>query len=223
MKKRVREQEQDPFAAFKILSETKMMLTVPLMLFAGLVTATKASICVKFWVSLINDSESLLDEYEDIEEDQKNALAIYTYTFFGIGTCTGAIVLGMVQDKFGHRASLSLLAVTIISTYTLFLVLNEKRRFDWTANLAMFIFGFVDNSLHTFLSAVLGFEFESKIVPFGARHFLWGLSVGSHLIFFSFVKIETQSHYRPFFGWSVIFGLFSTCLMFLIKYKKREL
>lgn len=46
-----------------------MMLMIPLMLFAGLVGATKASICIKFWVSLINDSELLLREYEEIQED----------------------------------------------------------------------------------------------------------------------------------------------------------
>ena len=97
----------------------------------------------------------------------------------------------MIQDKFGHRASLSVIALAMISMYTLFIVQNEKRVFDWTANLAMFIFGFVDNSLHTFLSVVLGFEFDSKIVPFGARHFLWGLSTGSYLIALSFITIET--------------------------------
>ena len=126
-----------------------------------------------------------------MSEDDKNALALYTFTFLGLGTLCGAFLLGMIQDKFGHRASLSMIALTIVLTYTLLIIQNERRRFDWTANLSMFIFGIIDQSCHIFFGIVLGFEFESKKVPFGARHFIGNLSTGIILGILTLSPVET--------------------------------
>ena len=43
--------------------------------------------------------------------------------------------------------------------------------------MSMFVFGIADSTSSTFNSIVLGFEFESKIVPFGAKNFSENLTV----------------------------------------------
>ena len=158
-----------------------------------------------------------------MDEDDKNALALYTFTFFGFGTVSGAFVLGFIQDKFGHKASLLMILLAIILTYSLLLIQNERRQFDWSANLSMFVFGMIDNCLHTFFAVVLGFEFESKIIPFGARHFIGNLSTAIILMILTLSPVETKSQYRYFFIASMIFGLLSTGLIFFIKFKKTNL
>ena len=55
------------------------------------------------------------------------------------------------------------------------LIQNENQIFDWTAYLIMFGCGMIYNSEWSFLNVVLGFEFESQIVPFGAKYFIEGI------------------------------------------------
>ena len=84
----------------------------------------------------------------------------------------------------------------------------------------MFFFGIIDQSLHIFFGIVLGFEFESKKVPFGARHIIGNLSTGSILGILTLSPVETQGEYRSFFIASLLIGLSATILMFFMKFKK---
>ena len=83
--------------------------------------------------------------------------------------------------------------VTVIWTLTGLIIQNEKHVFDWTSNVTMFGAGMVDNSLTSFLGVVLGFEFESKIVPFGAKNFVENISLFLVLSCFYIFPVETKA------------------------------
>jgi hypothetical protein len=56
----------------------------------------------------------------------------------------------------------------------------------------MFIFGIADSTVSTFNCIVLGFEFESKIIPFGAKNFSENISVFLVLLVLTLSPVETK-------------------------------
>ena len=85
----------------------------------------------------------------------------------------------------------------------------------------MFGWGMIDNTVWCFLNVVMGFEFESKIVPFGAKLmfemttvfivagslYLWG-------------EISKES-FRLYFICQSILGVFSVLILYFFKFKKK--
>ena len=78
----------------------------------------------------------------------------------------------------------------------------------------------IDNCLTSFLGVVLGFEFESKIVPFGAKNFVENISLFVVLSCFYVFPIETKSEYRVYFIFLFSIGILTTSMLYLVKYKK---
>ena len=56
----------------------------------------------------------------------------------------------------------------------------------------MFVFGIVDSATTTFINVVLGFEFESKIVPFGAKNFTENISVSIMTLILAVNTVDTK-------------------------------
>jgi len=52
--------------------------------------------------------------------------------------------------------------------------------------------GMIDNCCLSYITLVLGFEFESKITPFGTKNFLEGLSVFAVLCGISIFGVNNQ-------------------------------
>lgn len=50
---------------------------------------------------------------------------MYTYIAFGVGTIPGAALLGIIQDKYGHKASITLIIALVITFFTFLIVVNE--------------------------------------------------------------------------------------------------
>ena len=84
----------------------------------------------------------------------------------------------------------------------------------------MFIFGIADSTVSTFNVIVLGFEFESKIVPFGAKNFSENLIVFIVLLILTISPVETQFQHRIYFVFEMVIGVLSAGIMFFMKYKK---
>jgi MFS family permease len=80
-------------------------------------------------------------------EDAKIEKVVYTFLFLGIGSILGSSILGLIMDKFGHKASISVLLFTVLWTFIGLIIQNERHVFDWTANVTMFGAGMVDNCL----------------------------------------------------------------------------
>lgn len=98
------------------------------------------------------------------------------------------------------------------------LVVNEIHQFTLWANVVMFGLGLLDNSTTTFISIVLGFEFESKIVPFGAKNFTQNLTVFIVVANLSIFDISGKDQFRMFFAGYFIIGIISTIMMMFFPY-----
>lgn len=173
----------------------KMLHMTPFILCRGVCLAAQASVFVNFWVFVVGNSA----EGKSMTEDSKIEQAMYTFISMGFGMIIGAFLLGLVQDKYGHRASLSMLLSEIVFFSTILLVVNENQTFDWTAHVIMFGMGIIDNTQLSFMNVVLGFEFESQILPFGAKNFIENIAVFAVIGALSLGDLDSIESYRTFF------------------------
>ena len=96
----------------------------------------------------------------------------------------------------------------------MFVIINEIHLFSFWSYFVMFGLGMLNNSIATFINVVLGFEFESKIVPFGAKSFIENVAVFSVVAFISIFDIQGKDQFRSFFILYFIIAMSSTILMF---------
>jgi len=105
--------------------------------------------------------------------------------------------MGFIQDKCGHRASLSFIIAN--STISVFLLIyqNEAQHFNfWLASVTMFGLGVIDNCAQIYLNIVLGFEFESKIVPFGTKNFIECITLSASQGCLMVWTLKTKAQYN---------------------------
>ena len=69
----------------------------------------------------------------------------------------------------------------------------------------------------------LGFEFDSKIIPFGAKGFIENLSTFLIIAAISVVwELKGKANYRAFYVFHFIFSLFSTLLLLKVRFRKKK-
>ena len=85
----------------------------------------------------------------------------------------------------------------------------------------MFGLGMQDSSVMTFTNIVLGFEFESKIIPFGAKNFIESFTTFFVVGIVSIFDIKGKDQFRIFFCFYLVIGILSTLIMFKFPYKQK--
>ena len=126
-----------------------------------------------------------------LSEDTKIGMAVLTFLPLGLGSAIGPLIMGEIQDRFGNKFSIFFIISNILVTGSLLIYINELCVFDKIkANIFMFFFGCVDNCASSYICVALGFEFKSKIVPFGAKNFIENLSIFFIFLCFSIFQID---------------------------------
>jgi len=129
-------------------------------------------------------------------------------------------LLGFLQDKYGHKASILLIISEVVIFFSLTIAINEEQLFNWTAYLIMFGLGCLDNSLKSYQNVIVGFEFESKLVPFGANFFFECFSSFLSIFVYSFNQCETKGEFRTYFIMKLVLGCLCAGSLFLVKFKQ---
>ena len=86
----------------------------------------------------------------------------------------------------------------------------------------MFLFGLVDNCCTTYICIALGFEFTSKIVPFGTKNLVENISAFLFFLLFSLWSYDSQDGYRIIFSVYIILGLIGGILMLVISSRFKQ-
>ena len=68
------------------------------------------------------------------------------------------------------------MALTIIF-FVFLIIINENGVYDYKAYIVMFGLGMLDNAWKTYENVIVGFEFTSKLTPFGATMFYESFAV----------------------------------------------
>ena len=189
------------------------MKIAPLICFRSLILSCLATVYINFWV--FNNTLKMT-------EDEKINAASLTMVPFGLGNMFGVIFYGFVQDKCGSKAALILLLAELIVFESMIIVLNELNTFNWSAYLCMFGLGSVDNTVTTYITQFLGFEFESKIIPFAAKNFVENMSMFLILGSLSIWDLDSKENYRIFFITVLVTGIITISLQFTMNFKYND-
>lgn len=79
----------------------------------------------------------------------------------------------------------------------------------------------IDNKLSGLICVILGFEFESKITPFGAKNFYENLTVFLVVGYLSLNELETKEQFRLYILTLFVTGVLSLLLLFKVQFKIR--
>lgn len=93
-------------------------------------------------------------------------------TFLGVGEIIGSQTMAIIRDGYSTRAAIVILIIETCIAYGLLIWYNERDKFDWLAAVFTFAWGIQDSGLNCIARSVLGFEFDSKIIPFSVFNFL---------------------------------------------------
>ena len=108
----------------------------------------------------------------------------------------------------------------IVVFQTMLMVQNEYHVFNWTAHVSMFGMGMVDNTLQSYLTQLMGFEFKSKITPFALKNFMENMTVFIVFIAISIFGMEAKRDFRIFLIVAMVLGVLSVMIQFTLKLSK---
>ena len=109
---------------------------------------------------------------EDWTNKQKNTLVLQCMSMLAFGSITGSLLLGYVMDKRGSVACVYVVLITTIIVQTSHVIFNEIHTWNFFGYFITFGSGFYDAVIINLINNMLGFEFESKMIPFAAQKFV---------------------------------------------------
>lgn len=109
---------------------------------------------------------------ESQTEDQKNWKALLTMCFLGLGEILGGFPIGLIWDKYGVKQALTAQLFLTVIGVSLVVYVNNRNTFDIWSSVMCFMWGFHDSGLNCIIRCFLGFEFDSKIIPFSVFNFV---------------------------------------------------
>ena len=111
------------------------------------------------------------------------------------------------------------LAVFVFSLVINFVYVGVFKYRLWAGALICFFWGFQETGVALFCNCVLGFEFDSKIVPFAAKNAIQSYSTCAFLFICGYLK--TPFLFNLFFGVTAIFGVGAWLILyFLFKFRQ---
>lgn len=106
-----------------------------------------------------------------VDKDMQNYTALYAMTLLGIGEIIGGQLIGNIRDKMNNKVAIIMELVLLVISLTVVVIFNSKNRFNIMAYFMCFLWGLQDSGLNCIIRCILGFEFDSKIIPFSVFNF----------------------------------------------------
>ena len=164
-----------------MLTSGRMLACMPMIIwsawsvnfFAGLFVVMMTR-CMK---STYNTCKLFPDDPDCWSDDDRNSWALFTMTMLGVGEILGGGVLGRIRDSCGNQVALIVLIIETLAAIGLVLAVNINDEYNATTWIMTFVWGFQDAGLNTLINCILGFEFESKVTPFGVYKFSQSLFI----------------------------------------------
>ena len=136
---------------------------MPLIMWSGISNAYYASVLMDLMARTIDPKYS---------DTKKNEMALFAMSLIGMGGFFGGQVVGIFRDKYGIKKAILVEVGLLVATSVIVDVFNAQNQFGPLAYVMCFAWGFQDSGCQCLLRCVLGFQFESKIIPFSVFNFI---------------------------------------------------
>ena len=108
--------------------------------------------------------------------------------FLGIGQIVGGILMGFSRDACGNKCAAIFQMLFFLSGIIWTFIFHMNNKFTYRAYILCFLWGLQDAGINTLIRTHLGFEFDSKIIPFCVFGFVQGIWV----FIFSLIQIHVM-------------------------------
>jgi len=132
------------------------------------------------------------------DTDLKNKKALLALIGLGIGQIFGSLLMGRILDKFSTRFTVYANVLVSVSAYLILLAFARHASFSMEFACFMnFFLGWQDAGVNCFVYCILGFQFDSKTIPFSAFRFLEPLFIFALICFES--SLKDQKSFEVYF------------------------
>ncbi|CDW76468.1 major facilitator superfamily protein [Stylonychia lemnae] len=198
----------------KLMFSRKMVLVIPLIVWSAMSLAAQSG-C---FVVMMNTT--MKEDYPLWSDSKKLEYSLFAMVPLGLGEVMGGFAHGFVADRYGQRAGvLYLMAITAVSFAISFAYIGIWS-FSVLTFFVTFAWGIQDSGLNNLLNCVLGFEFESNIIPFSILKFLQSLANFIFLVIESFLNEKID--FLIYFIAIGIFCYFSLTIMLFFPFKAKK-
>jgi len=104
--------------------------------------------------------------YHFYTKSQKDSFSLIVMVCFGFGEIIGGFFTGYILKKFGHKKTTLVQAVIVFITFLLVVLSVATSKVGYLIFMMSILFGAMDAGINIHLFNILGFEFESKVLPF---------------------------------------------------------
>ena len=161
-------------------------------------------------------------KYIDTTDTEKSANALFALVFLGVGEVIGGILEGFLIDKCGNKPAIIINILVIVSAILTACYNCWQLRFGYMSYAMTGLWGLVDASINIFTFRMLGFEFESKSIPFGTFGFIQGVTVFMCDTILTMLDDKNWKHLMGFSAGVGIMGVFAWVLLLTFPFKKRK-
>ena len=99
-------------------------------------------------------------------------------TMLGLGEICGGYIIGSIRDRLGNRLAVISEMILLVSALSIVIFYNQSDEWSYFKAYGMcLMWGIQDSGLNCLIRCVLGFEFESKILPFSVFNFSQSLLI----------------------------------------------
>jgi fucose permease len=122
------------------------------------------------------------------DSNKQFEVALFAMIPLGIGEMIGGLIFGSVNDKMGQKAGITYCLIMTIIAFAMLFAYIEIYKFSVLAFFMTLIWGLQDSAVNTMTNCILGFEFDSKIIPFSVYKFVQSIFVFIFYLSESFIK-----------------------------------
>jgi predicted MFS family arabinose efflux permease len=186
---------------------SRMAPLLPLILWTAISQAIISSILVPLMTdTMVSKNWSLSD---------KNKYCLLALIGQGSGEILGALLLGYVQDTFSNKSTIAFCFVLTTSATLVMLGYIVVYNFSLFFAIVMcFCWGVQDGAVNCLNSCILGFQFDSKTMPFSVFKTVQSLAI------FVFIIIEAQLKQKmQFIVFFLVCLVVQACCYLVLAYK----
>jgi fucose permease len=167
---------------FHLMLSPRMLQILPLVVWSAASMTVYGSIFIPMLI------RTMLNKPEFLEKTKQDEASLTCLCFLGAGEMLGAPMYGQIRDRIGNKAALVFLLLLTIGSIAVFLYINQIDDFSYfSAYLMTLTWGLQDGGVNILIICLMGFEFESNIIPFSVFNFIQSISVFALLIIASAV------------------------------------
>eukprot|EP00347_Sterkiella_histriomuscorum_P014941 403358919 len=171
--------KEDIILTFQMLVSRRMMFVLPLITWS----AVSQSIYSGCFVPMMNTT--MADQYPDWDSNKKLEYSLLAMIPLGLGSVIGGLIQGQVADKFGQRLGVIYIMIVSACAFAVVFAFVGTWKFGVLTFFMTFIWGIQDSGMNNYMSCTLGFQFDSKIIPFSILKFVQSL--------FTFIFLVVES------------------------------